>query len=245
MADREKRERKMKKKKKVFGPGALIGLIFFLVGLGQLVAGISVTVAGYNRLSGKEKIVGMVSENTGDDIYVAYRYMGRDYEDRLSFYSDLLREGDDIDLYIDPENPGQAECKMSVGLPGGIFIFLGVIFALMGGSFLFAGKLGGRKNRKLKETGRKVYAEVTGGRVCYNYTVNGRHPFKLECKYEDTATFNTYLYSSGYTWDDPEVYVGQQVAVYIDQNDMGKYYVDLDSLAEPVLPDGNVIHDFR
>ncbi len=235
----------MSKRRKVFGPGTLIGLIFFLVGLGQVIAGIGVTVAGVNELSGREKIVGMVSENTGDDIYVAYRYMGRDYEDRLSFYSDFLSVGDDIDLYINPDNPGQAECKMGIGLIGGIFIFMGAIFALIGGSFLFVGKIGGIKKRKLKGTGRKVYAEVIGGSVCYNYEVNGRHPFKLECKYEDTATFNTYLYSSGYTWDDPEVYVGQQVAVYIDRNDMGKYYVDLDSLAEPVLPDGKIIHDFR
>lgn len=235
----------MNKRKKVFGPGALIGLIFFIVGVCQLVAGISIFVVGLKNQANSEKIVGMVSEVTSDDIWVEYRYMGRDYEDRLSFYSSLIQEGEAIDLYINPENPDVARSSTETSLGGGIFIFMGAIFTFMGGSFLFASGLKKSKYKQLQSTGRKLYAEVTGGRMCYNYTVNGRHPYKLECKYEDSFNGDTFLYSSDYMWDDPEYYTGQQVAVYVDQNDMGKYYVDLDSLQSKLETSGNVVHDFR
>lgn len=235
----------MEMKKKVLRVNTLLGVIFFLIGVALLVVGGCVNLVGAGILSEKEMVLGMISENTGDDVYVTYRYMGRDYETRLSFYSDLLNEGDAIEVYISPEKPEQADCKMEAYLMGGILMFIGALFAIIGGSFLFIGKWEKIKTGKLMQEGRKVYAEVTGGRVCYNCSVNGRHPFRLECKYEDTATLQTYLYSSGYTWEEPEAYMGAQVAVYIDRNDMKKYYVDLESLPGSGNVNEAEIHDYR
>ena len=73
-------------------------------------------------------------------------------------------------------------------------------------------------------------AEITGGMLNYNYRLNGRHPWKLECRYEDIFTGAVYLFSSENIWIDPQMYIGQQVAVYVDGENYKKYYVDVDSL---------------
>ena len=91
------------------------------------------------------------------------------------------------------------------------------------------------------QTGKRVYAEVTGGVVNYAYTVNGRHPYKLECCYTEEITGIKYLYRSGNIWIDPQLFVGQQVAVWVNPADLSKYYVDVDSLQQA----DNSIRDYR
>jgi len=99
--------------------------------------------------------------------------------------------------------------------------------------------------KRLMAEGRKVYAEVTGGSVNYNVRINGRHPYKLECRYTDPATGAIYLYSSGNIFIDPDLYVGRQVVVYVDRTDYSKYIVDMDSLKEETAEGAAQIHDFR
>jgi len=115
-----------------------------------------------------------------------------------------------------------------------VFGIVGGIFTVLGCCFLPVVFLAGKKKRELLTKGQKIYAEVTNGQICYNYTVNGRHPFKLECKYEDPYTGATYLFSSECVWEDPLVYVGHSVPVYVDPNKMSRYYVDIESLKESV-----------
>ena len=72
--------------------------------------------------------------------------------------------------------------------------------------------------------------EITEAFICRNYTVNGRHPYKLECKYEDVFSGITHMFSSDYVWENPQAYIGRQVKVYCNRDFTGPYYVDLDSL---------------
>ena len=122
------------------------------------------------------------------------------------------------------------------GLVGFIFAVIGIIM-----SVLYARKK--KKKKWLRNNGRKIQAEVTGGRVCYNYTVNNRHPFAIECRYEDTGYGQVYLFSSEPTGLNPHNYIGSFVTVYVDPSDMSRYFVDADSLK---LQENNaVIHDYR
>lgn len=124
---------------------------------------------------------------------------------------------------------------------GMIFDGLGLVFTAIGGVVMSLGLRKEKRRKNMMASGKRVYAEVTGGYLCRNYSVNDRHPYKIECRYRDDFTGQTYLYSSDYTWADPELYMGQQIVVYINESDMSQYYVDVDSLQD-VNPD---IYDYR
>ena len=124
---------------------------------------------------------------------------------------------------------------------GMIFDGLGLVFTATGGIVMSLGLRKEKWRKNMMSTGKRVYAEVTGGYLCRNYSVNNRHPYKIECRYKDDFTGQIYIYSSDYTWADPELYMGQQIAVYVNELDMSQYYVDVDSL-QTVNPE---IHDYR
>lgn len=125
-------------------------------------------------------------------------------------------------------------------LPAFVLCCVGLPFLLIGGFFIFLSYRKKRKKQRLMQTGRRLPAEVTGSRMNFNYTVNGRHPYQLECRYTDPATGAVYLFCSYNIWIDPELYVGQQVMVYADPADYGKYYVDVDSLQSE-----RAVYDYR
>lgn len=239
-----------KKNKKTFGAEFLIGIIFFLVGIGMLGGSLVAVISEINIKKHFQEVQGVIAEiqeyrdSDGDkshSVFVEYSIMGRKHGARLSEYSSNWYEGKDITLYVDPEDPGRVKTTMVYHIIAGVFGGMGAVFALLGGAVLGARLKKKQKQKKLVEAGHHIFAEVTGGHICYNYQVNGRHPFKLECRYTDVFSGQTYLYSSDYTWEDPEMYIGQQVAVYVDQADMSKYYVDLDSLQSVHA----TINDFR
>ena len=121
-----------------------------------------------------------------------------------------------------------------------VFGSIGTPFLLVGIGFLiFVGKMDAKK-KALMQNGNLIYAEVTGGSEVFNVQVNGRHPWKLECRYEDPFSGEIYLYSSRNTFTDPYPYIGQQIAVYVDKNDPSKYYVDIQSLRQQ-----ENVYDFR
>ena len=121
-----------------------------------------------------------------------------------------------------------------------VFGSMGAIWLLVGIGFLIFVGIKDKKKKELIQNGNMIYAEVTGGSEVFNVQVNGRHPWKLECKYEDPFSGEIYLYSSRNVFLDPYLYIGQQIAVYVDKNDPSKYYVDIQSLRQQ-----ENVHDFR
>lgn len=121
-----------------------------------------------------------------------------------------------------------------------VFGSVGTPFLLVGIGFLIFVGAKDKKKKELMQNGIKVFAEVTGGSEVLNVEVNGRHPWKLECRYTDPYNGGVYLYSSRSVFMDPYLYMGQQVAVYVDRNDPSKYYVDIQSLRQQ-----ENVYDFR
>ncbi len=176
-------------------------------------------------------------------VYISYEADGQTYESALDSYVSSWYEGKNIDVLVSRDNPGEVRATATSWLFPLIFGLIGLIFAVIGiiMSVLHARKK--KKERWLRDNGRKIQAEVTGGRVCYNYTVNNRHPFQLECRYEDSGYGQVYLFSSGMTWLNPNDYIGSYVDVYADSSDMRRYFVDMDSLK--YQENSAVIHDYR
>lgn len=243
----------MKKKVRESRVEKLLGISFFIVGVLMLAIALVCAYFSWNTERTSEKVTGTITEiysSRGDDstgnsaISVEYSYNGRQYEADLSEYSSNMRVGKDITLYVNTENPQKVRTAALLYLPTLILGCVGAPFFIIGCVFLLV--LGKRRKKKqsLMQNGRRVMAEVTGGSRNYNYAVNGRHPWKLECKYEDIYTGALYLFSSGNIWIDPELYIGQQVAVYVDADNYKKYYVDVESLLS-VENNGAQIYDYR
>lgn len=232
----------MSKNVKVGGAVEFIcGGVFFFVGIGLLVGAVIAFVSNQNFKENAKAIEGVITEiNThydsdGDshhDVWVTYSVDGREYTEEISFYSSSMFEGKAIEILVDNMYPTRIRSTS-----GSIFLVLilggmGLVFGLVGGITLMIPVRRKAKAKKMIEAGYYVYAEVTGGFVCYNYTLNGRHPFKLECKYEDVFSGISHMFTSEYMWTDPQVFVGRQVKVYCNRDFNGPHYVDLDSLQE-------------
>lgn len=226
-------------KKKMLGVENIIGMTFFIVGLALVAACVLAGVSERRMKQRFESVQGVITEldtykNSDGElshrVRVGYFFQGQKYEEWLSEYSSSMYEGQDIQLYVDPEHPKRVKTTMLYFIFKVVFGSMGAVFALIGGSIRWNGRRKKNRQKKLKETGTRVYAQVSGGHLCVNYTVGSRHPYQLECRYTDVFSGETCLYISDYTWENPEAHIGRQVTVYVDPSDRDTYYVDLDSL---------------
>lgn len=233
-----------KQKKKTANPEKLFGIIFGIVGAVLLVIAL-VVAAVYRRIMQESDRAQGVVTDSGNSTEVSYTYEGTEYVTRVSLSSTSLKEGKHITVYVDKDNPENIKLAGYMFLPSFIMGIIGICFQIPAGIFFAIYGRGNKKRKRLMAEGRKLYAEVTGGRLNWAYEINGRHPFKLECRYTDPGTGETYLYSSNNTWTDPNLYIGGNVAVYVDTADFSKYYVDLESLTEKDGEEGSFVHDFR
>lgn len=216
----------------------VMGFIFSLLGIGMLVWAVCAVSSSLQYMQHAEKVVGVIEEMESRT-KVSYTYEGEQRTAVLSETSSNMSEGDSITLYVDREKPGRVKSGIGLWLFPLIMGAIAVPFTAVGIGFLIAvGRAKGKK-KKLMAEGRRLSAEVTGGRVNYNQEINGRHPSKLECRYIDPATGAEYCFSSANVWFDPQLYVGRQIFVYVKPENYAVYYVDVNSL------DGTGIHDFR
>lgn len=215
------------------------GGVFLAVGIGMIIGAIVAAMFGQKFKETAREIQGVIAEidkwydDDGEshyDVWVTYEMEGREYTEEISFYSSGMYEGKPIDILVDMNYPTRIR-----SVDGSIFLVailggMGLIFAVAGGTVFAIPILRNAKIKKVKEGGYYVYAQVTGGFVCNNYTVNNRHPYKMECKYEDVFSGITHMFTSEHIWVDPQPYVGREVKVYCNRDFNGDYYVDVDSL---------------
>ncbi len=217
----------------------IFGGIFFAVGIGMLIGAVVAFLSNQNFKQSAREIEGVISQigthydSDGDshhDVWVTYEVDGREYTEEISFYSSSMFEGKAIEILVDNMYPTRIR-----SVSGSLFVVLllggmGLIFSVVGGSALLGPLRRRAKVKKVIAAGHYVYAEVTGSFLCRNYTVNNRHPFKLECNYEDVFSGINHMFTSDHIWTDPQAYVGRQVKVYCNRDFTGPYYVDIESL---------------
>ncbi|MBQ9326651.1 MAG: hypothetical protein IJ246_12885 [Clostridia bacterium] len=106
---------------------------------------------------------------------------------------------------------------------GGCFLLLGIIFLLVAYS---------KRNRlrQLMEGGYSVQARITGCHEVKNMTVHGRHPFQVECAWEDPATHAVHIFlSRPLPFDPRDLLTSETVPVYVDRWQVQDGYVDIDA----------------
>lgn len=130
-----------------------------------------------------------------------------------------------LDSLIDSPNvQGDARVLPAIFLPLGLcFLVVGILFIL----------LHLRKNREiLRLVSEGNYVMATIAEVSFNYsvTVNGRHPVRLECHYQDPTSGKMRVFMSKNIFGNLQELVGTEIPVFVDRNDYSKYYVDVESL---------------
>ena len=99
-----------------------------------------------------------------------------------------------------------------------------LIFVVIGGAMLYFSIRRMLKGKKLRENGKKLYAEIVEMVPNYNYTINGRHTYILRCEANGVP----------YEWEYPKTraddLVGKRVTLYVDPEKPEEYFVDLKSI---------------
>lgn len=210
-----------------------IGLIFFIVSVISLVKlndffKTSKTTSGY--------IEDIYSYRTNYDdpdyrVEIEYNVGSKTYHTEINEYSSSMDIGDKIKVYYNPESPNQIKTKFSYLF---IIIFgsVGFMFLCIGLGFFLKNRIGAHKLRKLRQESEPVDCIVSDIRIKNTVTVNGRHPYVVYVQYKDIFSSKNYILKSEMILDDPSQYIsiGQSVPVYIDSNNVKRYYVDVAAL---------------
>lgn len=234
---------------------SLIGVIFFLVGLGMLGG------AAFSALNTKSFINNAI-ESTGV-VRELQRRVSRDEDgyDSVSFYPVVeyypessgesitftsktgsnppaFQIGEEVGLYYSRDDYYNVRINSFFSLWGlsAILLFIGVIFSGLGGGFLAAYILKLRRDTWLRKNGRVIRAELDSVIRNYNVKVNGVSPYQLLLRYNDNNTGKYYTFKSDNIYDNPEPYLKANgisiINVVIDPEKPKRYMVDLSFLKE-------------
>ena len=214
----------------IFG---VLGVIFIIVAV--LLASHSGRIAR-TYIKTTAEITGFdISRRNTDDRYsrrtaIKYEVEGQSLEQLLNEYSSSMYEGKIIPVLVNPEDYYDVRTSTLLYLPAIIFGVVAIPFLVVSIILIVVMVSRNKRFSRIYEEGKRITAEVTGGRINRNYSVNNRHPWRLECRYEDTFTGEEHVFKSGNVWFDPNQYLGRPISVYILDGNFSNYYIDVDSL---------------
>ena len=233
----------------------IVWSVFFSLGLFIFIVGTIACIYAFDY-SDKIETMGTITEirsyGSGDSkkylVYVSYEVDGIEHESKLNGYSFNFREGQKIKIYYDKNDPS------SIGSKSLNFLFLmfpgmGLIFGIIGGWGLIYLHKKKNADKKLINTGRKIYASYKETIVNHSCTYNGKHPFILVCEWQDPVDGTTHLFKSKDIWFNPKSKLSNRedvyIPVYIDDDNKSNYVVDIESLFDTAddIDDADDIED--
>ena len=122
-----------------------------------------------------------------------------------------------------------------IGLPadtkiiGFIFLLIGGIFLTLGIVFLTIIAAKRKRAQKLLDVGRFIWGTIADCVYDYSVTYNGVHPYKAIVRYCDGQGVHVFKSNNINRYPDFSL-VGKSVKVYISDDNMNDYYVDMDSI---------------
>ena len=215
-------------------------IIFAIIGEAFVIAGIINYINTKEFVSKAALVEAKVSriesdiDDEGDTeytAYVTYTYEETKYKNvMLSEYNSSLYEGKDLELYLDKENPTNVRIKSVIYLFAIVFIGFGILFLLMSALIIILRVRADRRRKRILKTGVRIYAQVKGSVVDTSYTINSKHPYRLECVYYDEVSGQPVICTSDIIWESPDMYMDKYVSVYVDREDRSRYVVDLKNI---------------
>lgn len=125
------------------------------------------------------------------------------------------------------------------GFSGGLWIpllplgTLALAFGGIGAGFLVVLRRRRRLREELMSSGRCVRARVSGVLQNRSIQVNGRHPYRLLCRYTDEEGTVHEFRSQDLDFNPEGLLRSDEVDVYFDPYNMDRYYVDV----QRILPE--------
>ena len=107
----------------------------------------------------------------------------------------------------------------SIGVP---FLALGIIFAVLSVHKRLVIK-------RVVDSGYYVMANVITVQQNFSVQVNGECPYIVECHYRDPSTGTLHIFKSRNLFFYPAELIGGQVRVYVDRENMKRYYMDVEN----------------
>lgn len=140
--------------------------------------------------------------------------------------------GDRVDVLYDPARPAQARTATFFGQHIASFVFgiLGLVFSAVGYAWLFVVRRRAALEEELRRFGRRIEATFVEVERRANLQVNGVHPWRIVCQWQDATSQEVHVFHSGNIWYDPGEYVKETVPVFVDRNDPRRYVVDISFL---------------
>lgn len=234
----------MKNMKKFF-------LIFLVVGIALFIGGGVFYAINRSFYKDAEKTKAIItdiqrvasgsSNKTSHEVYVAYVANDMEIFDvKLGYYTSGMKVGDVIDVYYNPANPYRVKSKSGDTIVIIIMGGIGLVFSAIG--IIGSGLIGGKK--KWKKKGVKYRAEIIGIVPNMHCTINGIHPYQVECKAWDPENGCEILFRSGNYLTDPSYSGITEVDVYVNPKNKRKYYVDVQAAIDEANARNNV-YDYR
>lgn len=133
----------------------LLGVIFSVIGAIVLAAGIFLYVRSQRDFAAGEKVMATIdsvytydsynhsgsrtARETRSNVYVSYEYKGQEYDHIMLPYTSLdMYEGQQVELLINPDNPGEVIPTWGLMFPlvmpgaiGGVFLAVGVVLLVI------------------------------------------------------------------------------------------------------------------
>lgn len=220
----------------------LVWGIFFAVGMLFLIIGtvISIEKFNYDDIVETKGVISDITvkgsgDNTTHTVTVKYYVDGMECQSILGSYSSSYRVGKTIEMYYHEDNIYDIGTKSSDKLfllfPG-----FGLLFALIGGIGLYVLLSKKSRHRKLIENGRLIQADYIETTFNRSYTVNGRHPYIIICKWISDEDGMERTFESQNLWDDPQEIIESRgivtFPVYLNTKNPKKYYLDIREIEE-------------
>lgn len=141
--------------------------------------------------------------------------------------------GERVTVLYDPANPARARIRATFELWGGPIILGGIggVFALIGGILLLVSHAGRRREAELRLHGRRVQARFQSVERNGALEVNGEHPYRIVCQWQDPATGLLHVFRSQNLWFDPTPHVRvEELTVFVDPKNPRRHLVDVSFL---------------
>lgn len=170
--------------------------------------------------------------DTDYDVYVSYFVDGKSYYEELNSYNSSMREGKNITIYYNPDDPSEIMSNDG-SIIGIIFMVIGGIAVLITLIFFINDFKKKRKGKMIMSYGHLIDANIDDVFQNPRVRVNGVSPFVIQASTvgPDGAT---YVFKSGDIYDDTPNLIAsnniQKIKVYVNPSNYKEYVMDIESL---------------
>lgn len=222
----------------------IISCVFLVIGISLIILAFVIGQAVSIPVQREKKTTATITEITrhrgtdGEaeyDVFVEYEIDGTTYEKELNAYSSDFREGQEIEIIYDKDDPENITVTWireiiygTFGAIGGTFIFIGLIGVII----TFHKRTD--KKKKLMEKGELVYARFRAVEEEQNVYIGGMRPYRIVAEWTDPETGEEHILRSEFIYKDPrdklEGRTISQIPVYMDWRNKNKYYMDISQI---------------